>query len=140
MERIIVMGLEGSANKIGVGIVDDSGTVLSNPRRTFITPPGTGFQPRETARHHQDNVLDLVEEAMRLANVKPDQLSCIAFTKGPGEGFVFHSRFFFCFFFLKEWELLYEALLWLLECCRSCGMFRLLVSIIALATLKWGGW
>lgn len=86
MQRIIVMGMEGSANKIGVGLVDDSGTVLSNPRRTFITPPGTGFQPRETARHHQDNVLDLVEEAMSEAGVKPHQLSCIAFTKGPGMG------------------------------------------------------
>ncbi|XP_069797215.1 tRNA N6-adenosine threonylcarbamoyltransferase isoform X2 [Narcine bancroftii] len=37
----IVIGFEGSANKIGVGIVQD-GKVLSNPRRTYITPPGQG--------------------------------------------------------------------------------------------------
>lgn len=80
------MGMEGSANKIGVGLVDDTGAVLSNPRRTFITPPGTGFQPRETARHHQDNVLDLVEEALREAGLSWKQVSCIAFTKGPGMG------------------------------------------------------
>jgi tRNA A37 threonylcarbamoyltransferase TsaD len=43
-----VLGIEGSANKIGVGIVDGEGNVLSNPRTTFITPPGTGFQPSET--------------------------------------------------------------------------------------------
>ena len=43
-----VLGIEGSANKIGVGIVDGKGNVLSNPRKTFITPPGTGFQPSET--------------------------------------------------------------------------------------------
>ncbi len=84
--RLIVMGMEGSANKIGVGLVDDTGAVLSNPRRTFITPPGTGFQPRETARHHQDNVLDLVEEALREAGLSWKQVSCIAFTKGPGMG------------------------------------------------------
>lgn len=27
--------------------------ILSNPRKTYITPPGTGFLPRETAWHHQ---------------------------------------------------------------------------------------
>lgn len=59
-DEIVVMGLEGSANKIGVGIVTSTGRVLSNPRRTFITPPGEGFQPRETARHHQEHVLPLV--------------------------------------------------------------------------------
>jgi N6-L-threonylcarbamoyladenine synthase len=44
-----VLGIEGSANKIGIGIVDLEGKILSNPRETFITPPGTGFLPRETA-------------------------------------------------------------------------------------------
>lgn len=36
-----VLGFEGSANKIGVGVVRD-GTVLANPRRTYVTAPGTG--------------------------------------------------------------------------------------------------
>ena len=40
---VIAIGFEGSANKIGVGIVKD-GIVLSNPRRTFITPPGQGLR------------------------------------------------------------------------------------------------
>lgn len=47
------MGIEGSANKVGIGtviydlgIVDVEGNILSNPRKTFITPPGTGFLPR----------------------------------------------------------------------------------------------
>jgi N6-L-threonylcarbamoyladenine synthase len=47
------MGIEGSANKVGIGrlfnksgIVDVEGKILSNPRKTFITPPGTGFLPR----------------------------------------------------------------------------------------------
>lgn len=36
-----VLGFEGSANKIGVGVVRD-GAVLANPRRTYVTPAGTG--------------------------------------------------------------------------------------------------
>lgn len=46
------LGIEGSANKIGVGIVNDMGEILANPRETYITPPGTGFVPKETAEHH----------------------------------------------------------------------------------------
>ena len=38
---VVTIGFEGSANKIGIGIIRD-GEVLSNPRRTYITPPGEG--------------------------------------------------------------------------------------------------
>jgi len=39
---VIAIGLEGSANKIGIGIIKDD-VVLSNPRKTYITPPGEGI-------------------------------------------------------------------------------------------------
>lgn len=39
---VIAIGFEGSANKIGIGIIED-GVVLSNPRRTYITPAGQGI-------------------------------------------------------------------------------------------------
>ena len=39
---VISIGFEGSANKIGVGIVKD-GDVLANVRRTYITPAGEGI-------------------------------------------------------------------------------------------------
>lgn len=38
---VVAIGLEGSANKLGIGIIKD-GIVLSNCRRTYITPPGEG--------------------------------------------------------------------------------------------------
>ena len=71
----ICLAIEGSANKIGVGIVrydggggscGDGGNfkILSNPRKTFLTKPGTGFLPRETAWHHQNHVAQLVQKAL----------------------------------------------------------------------------
>lgn len=39
---VCALGIEGSANKIGVGIIND-GKVLANVRRTYITPPGEGI-------------------------------------------------------------------------------------------------
>ncbi|XP_058841433.1 tRNA N6-adenosine threonylcarbamoyltransferase isoform X3 [Acipenser ruthenus] len=81
----IVIGFEGSANKIGVGIVRD-GAVLSNPRRTYITPPGQGFLPSETAKHHRACVLSVLKEALLQAGIQPADIDCVAFTKGPGMG------------------------------------------------------
>lgn len=81
----ICMGFEGSANKIGVGIIKD-GEVLSNPRKTYITPPGTGFQPTHTARHHREHIVGLVQEAIKLAGISIKDIDCLAFTKGPGMG------------------------------------------------------
>ena len=52
-----IIGLEGSANKMGIGIIRD-GEVLSNPRRTYCPPAGQGFLPRDTAVHHQKVILE----------------------------------------------------------------------------------
>lgn len=82
---VIAIGFEGSANKIGIGIIQD-GTVLSNPRRTYITPPGQGFLPRDTAKHHQANVLIVLKEALDEAKVNPKDIDVVCYTKGPGMG------------------------------------------------------
>ena len=104
----IVLGIEGSANKVGVGVVkytpaggssNDSGEnpiatyhILSNPRKTFIAPTGQGFLPRETSWHHQTHIVALVRSALQEAfpTENGDQvhelLSGVCFTKGPGMG------------------------------------------------------
>lgn len=82
---VIAIGFEGSANKIGIGIIQD-GTVLSNPRRTYITPPGQGFLPRDTAKHHQANVLVVLKEALDEAKIDPKDIDVVCYTKGPGMG------------------------------------------------------
>ncbi|WWC70083.1 tRNA N6-adenosine threonylcarbamoyltransferase [Kwoniella pini CBS 10737] len=93
--RLLCLGIEGSANKLGVGVISHSPspkgsvtkvTVLSNVRHTYITPPGEGFLPSDTARHHRDWIVRVIEEAIRKAGVRWSDLDCIAFTKGPGMG------------------------------------------------------
>lgn len=37
---MLVLGIEGSANKVGIGIVNEKGEFLANTRHTYITPPG----------------------------------------------------------------------------------------------------
>jgi len=83
---MIVLGIEGSANKIGVGIVNDAGDILANPRKTYITPPGEGFRPRLTAEHHKEMILGLIDDALRESKLTFEDITGIAYTKGPGMG------------------------------------------------------
>ncbi|XP_055911628.1 probable tRNA N6-adenosine threonylcarbamoyltransferase [Eupeodes corollae] len=83
------LGIESSANKVGVGIIKD-GEVLANVRKTYITPPGEGFQPRETATHHRQNITGLVKAALAEAKIDPSEIDVICYTKGPGMGACLH--------------------------------------------------
>ena len=76
-----IIGMEGSANKLGIGIIRD-GEVLSNPRRTYNGPPGEGFTPRETAIHHRKVILEVLREALDEAKLTPKDIDAVAYTKG----------------------------------------------------------
>ncbi|EKG16156.1 Peptidase M22 glycoprotease [Macrophomina phaseolina MS6] len=88
---MIALGLEGSANKLGVGIISHPApgkepVVLANLRHTYNSPPGEGFLPKDVAKHHRAWVVRLVKQAMRQAGLTVDDLDCICYTKGPGMG------------------------------------------------------
>ncbi|KAF2203434.1 O-sialoglyco protein endopeptidase-like protein [Delitschia confertaspora ATCC 74209] len=88
---MIALGLEGSANKLGVGIISHPHpskppVILANLRHTYVSPPGEGFLPKDTAKHHRSYVVRLVKQAMKQAGVKVEDLDCICYTKGPGMG------------------------------------------------------
>ncbi|KAK3716783.1 putative tRNA threonylcarbamoyladenosine biosynthesis protein kae1 [Vermiconidia calcicola] len=116
----IAIGLEGSANKLGVGVIlhsppptsspasppsphdsahsDDESAfaqsksnpppvqILANLRHTFVSPPGTGFLPKDTAAHHRRWIVRLVKQAMKQARVQVEDIDCVCYTKGPGMG------------------------------------------------------
>ncbi|KAL8909627.1 MAG: hypothetical protein Q9207_000125 [Kuettlingeria erythrocarpa] len=88
---MIALGLEGSANKLGVGVIlhppnGGPAQILANIRHTFVSPPGEGFLPKDTARHHRTWVVRLVRQALQKAGATIDELDCICYTKGPGMG------------------------------------------------------
>ena len=102
---LLALGLEGSANKLGVGLIlhsppadssttarksptGDSATVsiLSNIRHTYVTPPGEGFLPSDTARHHKRWISQVVAKALEQANKSMHDVDVVCFTKGPGMG------------------------------------------------------
>ncbi|KAF5968550.1 glycoprotein endopeptidase KAE1 [Fusarium bulbicola] len=85
----IALGCEGSANKLGIGVILHTPTetkILSNLRDTFVSPPGTGFLPKDTAAHHRAHFVRLAREALAEAKITPKDVDCICYTKGPGMG------------------------------------------------------
>jgi N6-L-threonylcarbamoyladenine synthase len=82
----IAIGLEGSANKLAVGIVTEDGTILANLRDTYITPPGSGFKPNETAVHHRTLIIEMIKSALKAAKLEAKQIDVVCYTKGPGMG------------------------------------------------------
>lgn len=91
----LALGMEGSANKLGVGVIrhekgplgaENRAQILSNIRNTYNAPPGQGFLPRDTARHHRNWVVRLIKQAIEQAGVKVQDLDCLCFTQGPGMG------------------------------------------------------
>jgi N6-L-threonylcarbamoyladenine synthase len=83
---LIAIGFEGSANKLGIGIVTSDGRTLSNERDTYITPPGSGFLPRDTAAHHRAVVAPVLARALARAGISPADIDCVCYTRGPGMG------------------------------------------------------
>lgn len=89
-KRLLALGIEGSANKLGIGIIEHLPggqiNVLSNLRKTYVTPPGHGFQPGDTSKHHHDHIVQLVQRSLQQAGLELSELDCICYTKGPGMG------------------------------------------------------
>ncbi|EZG66596.1 putative O-sialoglycoprotein endopeptidase [Gregarina niphandrodes] len=83
---LVALGIEGSANKIGVGIVRSDGSILANPRVTYSPPAGEGFLPKLVAKHHRAEVLGLVRQALRESGLTPMDIGLVCYTKGPGMG------------------------------------------------------
>jgi len=88
---MIALGLEGSANKLGVGLIlhppkGGPAQILSNIRHTFVSPPGEGFLPKDTAKHHRSWITHLVAQVLQEAGVTVNDIDCICYTKGPGMG------------------------------------------------------
>lgn len=81
---MICLGIEGTAEKLGAGIVSSTGEILANVSRHHI--PKEGIHPREAAQHHADNIKAVVENSLDSADLTLNDIDVVAFSKGPGLG------------------------------------------------------
>jgi N6-L-threonylcarbamoyladenine synthase/protein kinase Bud32 len=79
------LGIESTADDFSVGISTFDGEILANIISAYIPEEG-GIHPREAARHHAEVASKVLEEAFTKSGIKPQNLSVIAFSQGPGLG------------------------------------------------------
>ncbi len=80
----VILGIESSCDDTSAAVVRD-GVLLSNVIASqSVHEAYGGVVPELASRAHQSNVVPVVHEALRQAGVSKEDLSAIAFTRGPG--------------------------------------------------------
>lgn len=80
----IILGIESSCDDTSAAIIRN-GVLLSNVVSSqAVHEAYGGVVPELASRAHQQNVLPVVHEALKKAGVTKEQLSAVAFTRGPG--------------------------------------------------------
>ncbi|WP_432410709.1 tRNA (adenosine(37)-N6)-threonylcarbamoyltransferase complex transferase subunit TsaD [Rasiella sp. SM2506] len=79
-----ILGIESSCDDTAAAVINN-GLVLSNVVATQeIHTQYGGVVPELASRAHQQNIVPVVHQALRQANIDKKQLHAIAFTSGPG--------------------------------------------------------
>lgn len=83
-ENIIVLGIESSCDDTSAAVIRD-GILLSNVIASQkVHEEYGGVVPELASRAHQQNIVPVVDAAIKRAGISKTDLSAIAFTRGPG--------------------------------------------------------
>ena len=81
---IYILGIESSCDDTSAAVLKD-GVLLSNVTASqAVHEAYGGVVPELASRAHQQNVVPVVHEAIKRAGITKEQLSAVAFTRGPG--------------------------------------------------------
>lgn len=81
---MIILGIESSCDDTSAAVIKD-GILLSNVTASqAVHEAFGGVVPELASRAHQQNIVPVVDQALKRAGVEREELSAIAFTRGPG--------------------------------------------------------
>lgn len=84
MEDIYILGIESSCDDTSAAVLKN-GVLLSNITASQeVHQSYGGVVPELASRAHQQNVVPVVDQAIKRAGIMKEQLSAVAFTRGPG--------------------------------------------------------
>jgi len=84
MKKCIILGIESSCDDTSAAVISD-GLLLSNVIASQdVHAEYGGVVPELASRAHQQNIVPVVDAALKRAGVTMTNLSAIAFTRGPG--------------------------------------------------------
>ena len=83
-KNIYILGIESSCDDTSAAVLRN-GVLLSNVTASqAVHEAYGGVVPELASRAHQQNVVPVVDQAIKKAGITKEQLSAIAFTRGPG--------------------------------------------------------
>lgn len=83
-EPVYILGIESSCDDTSAAVLRD-GVLLSNVTTSQdVHKEYGGVVPELASRAHQQNIVPVVSAALKRAGVEKEQLSAVAFTRGPG--------------------------------------------------------
>jgi len=83
-KEVIILGIESSCDDTSAAIIRNE-TILSNVvANQKIHEEYGGVVPELASRAHQQNIIPVVDLALKRAGVSGEQISAVAFTRGPG--------------------------------------------------------
>ena len=81
---VYILGIESSCDDTSAAVLRD-GVLLSNVTASqAVHEAYGGVVPELASRAHQQNVVPVVDQALKQAGIVKQQLSAVAFTRGPG--------------------------------------------------------
>ena len=85
-EDVYILGIESSCDETAAAVVKNGREVLSNiiSSQIVIHRKFGGVVPERASRKHIENILPVIDEALRQANVKLEEIDAVAVTYGPG--------------------------------------------------------
>lgn len=83
---IYILGIETSCDETAASIVKNGTEIISNVVASQIESHKRfgGVVPEIASRHHVEQITLVIEEALQLAGMEPNQLNAVAVTEGPG--------------------------------------------------------
>ena len=80
----IILGIESSCDDTSAAVIRD-GVILSNEiANQKVHEQYGGVVPELASRAHQQNIIPVVDSAIKKANIDKNDITAIAFTRGPG--------------------------------------------------------
>lgn len=81
---ITILGIESSCDDTSAAIIQD-GYLLSNViANQDVHKAYGGVVPELASRAHQQNIIPVVDRAIKLAGISREEINAVAFTRGPG--------------------------------------------------------
>ncbi len=80
----IILGIESSCDDTSAAVIKED-VILSNVIASQkVHEKYGGVVPELASRAHQQNIIPVVDQAIKEANIKQEEISAIAYTRGPG--------------------------------------------------------